>query len=666
MRIVHVAPNHERIPPEKDGGTERIVYALCEAQAKMGHEVYLYASINSTGSARIIHYPFITRDDKQIEKFVRDTLISNVDLIHDHTFNSVIGRKRLSIPTVCTLHLPKKNDVAYPVYLSKRALDLIGGGIGQYVYNGIDLNEFPLIEQKKDYMLFMGRVIREKGVLHAIDVAERTRKQLIIAGPLHDYIFFKNEVKPRIKALRNVKYIGSVGGEERIQLLSQARCVLFPSTWEEPFGLVMVEAMACGTPVLALNSGSVTEVLAGFPELICRKVGEMVTKALKLPLVSPKALRAYVSENFSVDRMVKDYMDIYHHLVMNNASAEHIDTQTRHIPQFIQDDRPVFFTTATNKRLHEARVLAESVKTHHPDSIFVLCLVEEAICPDAKLENNIDEIVLAKDLGIRQFSTFIFKYDKHEAIHAVKGKMYQYLMEKYIGNCNFIFLESTMLVTDCFQELLEEMNRGASIILTPHHSSPSITWDCWDEMGTLKYGTFQSGLMALRRSSVSERFVKWFCTRLERFCFQDPEVSLFYDQKWLNLAPAFFDVTVMRHEGYNLAGWNLHERKLFRSTDGSITVNQKLLRCINFTNDSGILDSYMNLYIHDKNNLLYELRKKYLQRLDEEEKYTQSWSYSHFQGGEKINKSSRIKYRNNLELEHSFPNPFALTNQHFI
>lgn len=311
MRILQIAPNHEMVPPQRDGGTERVVYDLSQELSRRGHDVILYAPSGSAISGSVIHYPFA--GDWQIGDFVRDTLPRKIDIIHDHTFDSAMSRTGLYIPMVHTIHLPVRNPVNFPVYVSRSAWETVGDRLGSYVHNGIVLEEYQFSYEKEDYLLFMGRLIRDKGVVEAMDLAEATGQRLIIAGPVHDEELFLQVITPRIKHNPLLQYVGPVGGAVRQDLLKHAACLLCPIQWEEPFGLVLIEAMACGTSVLALARGAVPEILERFPEMMCASLPEMEQKLLenKAPY-SPGELRKYVGERFSQSRMTDDYLWVYH------------------------------------------------------------------------------------------------------------------------------------------------------------------------------------------------------------------------------------------------------------------------------------------------------------------------------------------------------------------
>ncbi|WPC42491.1 glycosyltransferase [Clostridium sp. JS66] len=325
LRIVQVAPDYYPIPPSNYGGIERMIYSLTEELVKRGHEVYLYASKGSQCSAKIINYEHTAPNPLSIADFVEKTLPDNIDIIHDHTHASIVGLKKLVIPTVCTIHDSRYNPIDYPVYLSKRALEIVGKNYGFFVYNGIDLNEYEFSEAKDDYLLFLGVLSWHKGIKEAIEVAEKTNQKLIIAGPIFNYEYYNKEIEPKIKNNPNIQYVGEVGGEQKQNLLKKAKCFLFPTSWEEPFGLVMIEAMACGTPVLAFRNGAVPEVMDGFPELICSSVDEMVLKLNSNQFPEAKLLREYVEKNFTAAAMTEGYLKLYNKILTEEVNYNYGD-----------------------------------------------------------------------------------------------------------------------------------------------------------------------------------------------------------------------------------------------------------------------------------------------------------------------------------------------------
>jgi glycosyltransferase involved in cell wall biosynthesis len=318
LRIVQVAPDIYKLPPVNYGGIEMMVWEITEELVRRGHEVYLYAPKGTQTNARLI--PFEHNDpwnEQAITQQVINTLPDKIDLIHDHTHHSLIGNMNLGIPTICTIHCPVNNHVEYPVYVSKRARKIYGDNYGFQVYNGINIDRYQFSEEKEDYLLYLGVLNYSKGTQLALDAAIRTNQRLVVAGPVHDQAYFDAEIAPRLKANSKLAYVGAVGGQEKQDLLKKARCVLFPTSFEEPFGLVMIEAMACGTPVLALKNGAVPEVLEEFPELVCTSWEDMADKILNLKLPEPGVLRRYVMRRFITQRMVDEYLEVYGYVLKN-------------------------------------------------------------------------------------------------------------------------------------------------------------------------------------------------------------------------------------------------------------------------------------------------------------------------------------------------------------
>ncbi len=327
LKIVQIAPDIYPVPPSDYGGIEIIVYEITEELVRRGHEVYLYAPAGSKTSARLIPYEHTTNGDSaKIAEFVRRTLPEGTDIIHDHTLSFAAGKAGLPVPVVCTVHGAIRNSVKYPVYVSRRALDVIGDKRGFFVYNGLDLEKYEFSGLKSDYLLYMSRVDKVKGIEIALDIADRTKRKLIIAGPVHDKAYFSNVVEPRIRNNPNIRYVGSAGGQFKQDLLKYAACLLFPTSWEEPFGLIMIEAMACGTPVVALSNGAVPEVLKRFPDMICRSPNEMAELVSQGDYPAPEALRKYVLSRFTTACMVDSYLEVYKNVLLQEKHGKEFTT----------------------------------------------------------------------------------------------------------------------------------------------------------------------------------------------------------------------------------------------------------------------------------------------------------------------------------------------------
>ncbi|WP_274361878.1 glycosyltransferase family 4 protein [Paenibacillus thermotolerans] len=310
MIIVQVAPYI--IPLPGSGGLERVVYNLTEALVAKGHEVYVYAMAGSRSSGIVIPYGHRWKDWDLVD-FVLETMPDDFDILHDHTHDLIFGQKKLRVPVVSTfhtewaMHIPASN----PVFVSKTKLKQSPHrNHGYYVHNGIDLDQYEFSTDKRDYLLFLGRIDWEKGVPDAIRVAELTGQKLIIAGPIWDEELY-DKIRPRIKRNPNIEYVGEVHGERKQDLLKHAKWVLFPTACEEQFGLVIVEAMACGTPVAAYRRGAIPEVLEGYPEFLCKTPEEMARIVTQEPAVSPAKLRRYVEDRYTKEKMAEGYLEIY-------------------------------------------------------------------------------------------------------------------------------------------------------------------------------------------------------------------------------------------------------------------------------------------------------------------------------------------------------------------
>jgi glycosyltransferase involved in cell wall biosynthesis len=192
------------------------------------------------------------------------------------------------------------------------------------IHHGIDLGSYRLVEKKQPYLSFIGRIAPLKGTHLAIEVAKRTGIPLKIAGDVQppNREYFEKKIKPEIDG-QLVQYVGLADLAAKNELLGNSLAMLFPIQWNEPFGLVMVEAMACGTPVLAMPGGSVPEVIQdGVSGYICRTVRSMANRVQDLGKFDPASVRRYVEENFSVEKMVANYLDLYENVIREGAQQQ--------------------------------------------------------------------------------------------------------------------------------------------------------------------------------------------------------------------------------------------------------------------------------------------------------------------------------------------------------
>ncbi|MEA5572919.1 glycosyltransferase family 4 protein [Calothrix sp. UHCC 0171] len=338
MKIAQIAPLWERVPPPTYGGIELVVSRVTDELVRRGHEVTLFASGDSETLAKLEPVtPGALRLDSQIkEPIIYEVLApgqvyqraTEFDIIHSHVgVWSLALASMVSTPTVHTLHgsFTKDSQKVFGEYRmqpyisisnSQRQADLNYVGT---VYNGIVVEEYPFVEKPQDppYLAFLGRFSPEKGPQHAIAIAKQTGIKLKMAGKVDvvDQKFFDQEIAHHIDG-RQIEFLGEVNHSQKSELLGNAAATLFPITWKEPFGLVMIEAMACGTPVIGMRMGSVPEVIAhGESGMVCDSYEEM---AEVLPMVlelDRSKCREWVENNFSVTQMVNGYEAIYEKIV---------------------------------------------------------------------------------------------------------------------------------------------------------------------------------------------------------------------------------------------------------------------------------------------------------------------------------------------------------------
>lgn len=343
MKIAQVAPLWERVPPLTYGGTELVVSQLTDELVRRGHEVTLFASGDSQTLACLEAVcPRAIRLDPTIKDYaVYEMLeISQVyeratefDLIHSHIGLAALAiAPRVKTPTIHTLHgnFTPENSKLFQLhhqqpYISisnaQRQLEL---NYLRTVYNGIDVEKYAFFAQPQEppYLAFLGRLSPEKGPHHAIAVAQQTGLPLKIVGKIDasDRSFFEREIAPQIDG-KQIEYIGEVDRDRKIEILGNASVTLFPITWNEPFGLVMVESMATGTPVIGLNRGSVPEVITlGKSGFICNTIAEMVAAIPQALELNRQACREYVKQHFGIAQMVDGYEAAYQELLTNRIA----------------------------------------------------------------------------------------------------------------------------------------------------------------------------------------------------------------------------------------------------------------------------------------------------------------------------------------------------------
>ncbi len=348
MKIAQVAPLYESVPPQWYGGTERIVSYLTEALVAMGHEVTLFASGDSVTRAQLRPMvPKSLRLNAEHIDAVADHLLmaerviqasAEFDIIHSHIdYLPYSLWRRLTTPHLTTLHGRLNIPNLYPLYAEFSDIPVVSISNAQRapiaaanwqrtIYHGLPESLLTLRETPGKYLAFLGRTSPEKGIVEAIAVAEATGMPLKIAAKIVDDGYFDAMIKPHLHA-SHIEFLGEIGEHEKQAFLGDALALLFLINWPEPFGLVMIEAMACGTPILACRRGSVDEIMVeGVTGFLVDTVAEAVDALAKLPQLSRARCREVFEQRFTARRMAEEYVAVYQQLIHANLVAPNAPT----------------------------------------------------------------------------------------------------------------------------------------------------------------------------------------------------------------------------------------------------------------------------------------------------------------------------------------------------
>ena len=344
MRIAQIAPLYESVPPRFYGGTERVVSWLTEKLVALGHEVTLFASGDSVTTARLVPAcKKALRLSHCIDPLPHHILMledvfaqaDDFDLLHFHTDYLHFSRiRREKIPAVTTLHGRLDIPDLVPLYREFTDQPLISISEAQRkplpwvnwigtVHHGMPTDSLSVSETSGDYLAFLGRVSPEKGLDRAIEIAIRAGMNLKIAAKVDrvDQEYFEEKIKPALNHPL-IEFIGEIGNSDKQEFLGNAAALLFPIEWPEPFGLVMIEAMACGTPTIAYPFGSVPEVITqGVSGFLVRNIQEAVRAVKRIEEIDRLECRRHFELNFSDERMARDYLRLYQQLIHPTSNS---------------------------------------------------------------------------------------------------------------------------------------------------------------------------------------------------------------------------------------------------------------------------------------------------------------------------------------------------------
>jgi len=341
MRIAQINPLWYEVPPFAYGGTEFVISLLTEELVKRGHEVTLFSTADSITKAKLVPiWPKSLVKANLATPFSAIALLykellerqDEFDIIHDHGEQyGVSFSKFLKPPIVSTMHNPiteEKNilfkkypDINYVAISKNQKKSGPGINITETIYHGIPIENYKFNPKPKNYLLWLSSIQPDKGTAAAIEIAKMAGEKLIIAGPIHpqhaDY--FEYRIKPLIDG-KQIQFVGEADFEKKVELFKNAKAFLFPIKRQEPFGLVVIESMACGTPVIAFKEGSIPELIEqGKTGFIVKDKIEALRALKKIKTISRSYCREYVKKNFPIIRMVDHYERLYKKLTKEKS-----------------------------------------------------------------------------------------------------------------------------------------------------------------------------------------------------------------------------------------------------------------------------------------------------------------------------------------------------------
>ncbi|MEV7009884.1 glycosyltransferase family 4 protein [Streptosporangium sp. NPDC051022] len=337
MRIVMIAPPWYGVPPQGYGGIEAMLAELVAGLSRRGHDITLIGAGPAGTPAHFLTTYDLPPSERVGEsmpevlhaaKAYTMALDIEADIVHDHSLAGPLTAAARPVPTVVTCHGPVNGELGEYYRTLGVAVSVVGISESQrriapdlnwagVIHNAVETASFPFREHKDDWVLWLGRFNEDKGAHLAIDVARAAGRRILLAGKLTEpleHAYFERKIKPRLGP--DAEYLGEADTARKRELLAAARCLLFPILWEEPFGMVMIEAMACGTPVVALGRGAVPEVVVDGVTGFVRDRAEELPEAVEAAgALDPHACRSHVAGNFDVEVMTTGYEGVYRRVI---------------------------------------------------------------------------------------------------------------------------------------------------------------------------------------------------------------------------------------------------------------------------------------------------------------------------------------------------------------
>ncbi len=323
----------------------------------------------------------------------------------------------------------------------------------------------------------------------------------------------------------------------------------------------------------------------------------------------------------------------------------------------------IIFTSICANYAHKARTLAQSVKQHMPDTRFIVCLTEREVPHAMQQDACFDEIILSRDMWKGNFDRFIFKHAIVEASTAVKGHFFLYLFDRFPEEDAYIYLDPDCYVYGDFSELKQALTRKP-VVLCPHLLHPG---NVDMELSSTAHGVYNLGFLAVTNSPAGREVVQWWADRLFLYCYDDIGRGIFTDQKWMDLAPCFFDVEIFKHYGYDFAPWGLLDCKI-EEKNGKYFIQDQPVKFVHYSGYGPVAEQCMDKWLSEDGAAFRKMYQEYSvqhERNNADNISKTVWTYANYHSGEKIDNEIRKKYRSDYDLMFSIEDPFDQSNRYF-